>query len=208
MAQSKAKELEIQIPLRFSTEEEFEAWCDEDVRAEYVDGEVIIHSPASIRHEDTVTFLGGVMRLFVDKNGLGKLLGGTNAQVRLRPGLRRVPDLVFVSQSRIDMIRETYIDGAPDLVVEIVSPDSLARDWREKYMEYERAGIQEYWVVDPQAQRMDLYRLTEEGRYHAVPLEEGRFRSEVLPGFWLRPEWLWQDPLPNVLDVAREIGII
>jgi hypothetical protein len=55
---------------------------------------------------------------------------------------------------------------------------------------------------------MAMYRLGEEGRYRRVELKEGIYRSEVIPGFCLRPEWLWQEPLPNVLEIAREVGII
>jgi hypothetical protein len=55
---------------------------------------------------------------------------------------------------------------------------------------------------------MAMYRLGKEGHYRRVELKEGIYRSEVVPGFWLRPEWLWQEPLPNVLEIARELDII
>ena len=188
------------------TEEEFEAWCDEDVKAEYVDGEVIVHSPVSTRHSDVVLFLAGLMRVIVQQHDLGRVLG-PELQVRLRPGLRRVPDLLFVAKERADMIQPTLVEGAPDLIVEIVSPDSVERDWREKYLEYQAAGVGEYWVVDLEYQRLAVYRLGEQGRYQAVLAEEGVYRSQILPGFWLRAEWLWQEPLPSELDVAREMGL-
>ncbi|HID64243.1 MAG TPA: Uma2 family endonuclease [Anaerolineae bacterium] len=188
------------------TEEEFETWCDEDVKAEYVDGEVIVHSPVSTRHSDTVWFIGYLLRTIVQQHDLGRVLG-PEVQVRLRPGLRRVPDLLFVTKGRADIIQPTLVEGAPDLIVEIVSPDSVERDWREKYLECQTAGVGEYWVVDLEYQRLAVYRLDEQGRYQAVPAEEGLYRSQVLPGFWLRAEWLWQEPLPNELDVAREMGL-
>jgi Uma2 family endonuclease len=189
------------------TEQEFEAWCDEDVKAEYVDGEVIVHSPVSTRHSDVVLFLAGLMRIIVQQHDLGRVLG-PELQVRLRPGLRRVPDLLFVAKERANMIQPTLVEGAPNLIVEIVSPDSVERDWREKYLEYQAAGVGEYWVVDLEYQRMAVYRLSEERRYQAMSAEEGVYRSQVLPGFWLRAEWLWQEPLPNELDVAREMGLL
>ncbi len=197
----------VEVELYIATEEEFEAWCDEDVKAEYVDGRVIMHSPASTRHVDMVSFLVTLLRLFVDKHDLGLVLG-PELQVRLRPGLRRVPDLLFVAKDRLEIIRETFVEGPPDLAIEIVSPDSIARDWREKYWEYEQAGVSEYWVIDPQARRMDVYRLEEEGRYKAVAAEEGVYRSQVVSGFWLRAAWLWREPLPNVLEVVGELGVI
>jgi Uma2 family endonuclease len=189
------------------TEEEFEAWCDEDVKAEYVDGEVIVHSPVSTRHSDVVWFIGYLLKTIVQQHDLGRVLG-PEVQVRLRPGLRRVPDLLFVAKARADMIQPTLIEGAPDLIVEIVSPDSVERDWREKYLEYQTAGVGEYWVVDLEYQRMAVYWLDEQGHYQAASVEEGVYHSQVLPGFWLQAEWLWQEPLPNELDVAREMGLL
>ena len=189
------------------TEEEFVAWCDEDIKAEYVDGEVIVYTPVSRRHDELTWLLGTLLKLFVEKNELGSI-HGPGLQVRLRAGLRRVPDLVFISRETRDILQDAHVEGAPDLIVEIVSPDSEERDWREKYWDYERAGVKEYWVIDPYSETMAMYRLGEEGRYHRVELKEGIYRSEAVTGFWLRPEWLWQDPLPNVLEIAQELGII
>jgi Uma2 family endonuclease len=195
------------ITLRPMTEEEFVAWCDEDIKAEYVDGEVIVYTPVSRRHDDLTWFLGTLLKLFVEKNALGSI-HGPELQVRLRAGLRRVPDLLFIAKEHRDILQDAHVEGATDLAIEIVSPGSEERDWREKYWEYEEAGVKEYWVIDPYSQTMAMYRLGEEERYHRVELKEGIYRSEVIPGFCLRPEWLWQEPLPNVLEIARVVGII
>jgi Uma2 family endonuclease len=195
------------LSLRPMTEEEFVAWCDEDVKAEYIGGEVMVYTPVSRRHDELTWFLGTLLKLFVEKNDLGSI-HGPELQVRLRAGLRRVPDLLFINKEHRDILRDAHVDGAPDLAIEIVSPDSEERDWREKYWEYQEAGVKEYWVIDPYSKTMAMYRLVEEGHYRRVELKEGIYRSEVVPGFWLRPEWLWQEPLPNVLEIAQELGII
>lgn len=199
-------EVYVPAPLKM-TEEEFWAWCDEDVKAEFVDGEVIVYSPVSIHHNRLTRFLIPLLQLFVEKHGLGEVLGSEFA-VRLRARLVRVPDLIFVSKKKAQMIQETRFEGAPDLIVEIVSPDSEERDWREKYHEYERAGVQEYWVIDPHSRTVAFYQLEEGKGYRKVAPEEGIYRSKAVEGFWLRPEWLWREPLPSVLDVATEIGLI
>lgn len=193
---------------KYISEAEFVEWCDEDSMAEFVDGEVIVHSPASVRHERISTFLGGLLLLFIDKHNLGQLFSGGHTQIRLRPGLRRMPDIIFISKSRSSVLCKNHIEGAPDLVVEIVSPDSLTRDWRDKYFEYEEAGVKEYWIIDPLSERMDIYSLTEGGNYELILLQEGILHSRLLPGFWLNPHWLWQEPQPNVLDIARELKLI
>jgi len=189
------------------TEEEFVAWCDEDTRAEFVDGEVIVFSPSSTEHVLLCNFLGTLLRVYVDAHQLG-VVGGPEWQVRLRPGLRRVPDVLFVSRERLSIIRDTHIEGAPDLVIEVVSPDSEERDWRDKYWDYEQAGVREYWVIEPYTKVVALYRLDEEGKYQRVEPEGGFFVSEAVPGFKLKPDWLWQEPLPSVVEALRESGLV
>jgi len=118
----------------------------------------------------------------------------------------REPDLIFVATANLHRLQATYLDGPADLAVEIISPESVGRDRGEKFYEYEQGGVPEYWLIDPQTQRAEFYRLVE-GRYRlAFESKEGEYRSLVLPDFWLRVEWLWQDPLPNVEDVLLEIG--
>jgi len=203
-----AREKLKQKPLdQIMTEAEFLDICDEDLRAEFVEGRLIVHSPASLTHVDLNGFVYTLMKLYVEKHNLGRVLGD-NFQTRLRPGLRRIPDLIFVSSANKVRITKTEIDGAPDLVVEIVSPDSVERDWRDKYFEYEKAKIREYWVIDPSNQRMEIYILNARGKFESQKKEKGVLTSNVLTKFWLKPEWLWQEPLPNVLKVAKELKII
>jgi Uma2 family endonuclease len=118
-----------------------------------------------------------------------------------------VPDLIFISTDNKVIVTNTEVDGAPDLVVEIVSPDSLERDWRVKYLEYEKAGIKEYWVIDPIYEKMNIYCLNKQGKYEAQKTENNILKSKVLPGFWIKPEWLWQELLPNVISIAKALKI-
>jgi Uma2 family endonuclease len=117
-------------------------------------------------------------------------------------------DLLFVAQSRLHLLHSTRLEGAADLVVEIVSPESLVRDWREKYLVYQAAGVREYWVIDPQARRFEVYSLNQNGIYEVPPEIDGRVSSRVIPGFYLKSEWLWQEPLPSAFDVLQEMGIL
>jgi Uma2 family endonuclease len=89
--------------------------------------------------------------------------------------------------------------------MEIVSPDSEARDWRTKYQEYESAAVQEYWVVDPGAEVMEAYRLSSNGMFEQIPEQDDRLTSQIVPGFFMRPDWLWQSPPPPLLGVLREL---
>lgn len=188
--------------------EEFLAWCDEDTWAEWVDGEVIMFSPASAGHQDIGGFLETALRVFAEVHDLGRVFRAPFVMRMLERPSGREPDLIFVQRERRDLIKANYLDGPADVAVEIVSPESIGRDRGDKFVEYERAGIREYWLIDPDRQAAEFYELGADGRYRLAPIEEGLYRSKVIPGFWLRVEWLWQKPLPPVLDVLRQLKII
>lgn len=186
------------------TYEEFLAWADEDTYAEWVNGEVIVVSPASRRHQDIVRLLGTVLSVFVEIHQLGKVFLAP-FQMKL-PTSGREPDILFVAREHLDRLREHYLDGPADLVVEVVSPESAARDRGEKFYEYEAAGIPEYWLIDPTREMAEFYVLEDTYYRPRFTGQRGRYESHVLKGFWLQVEWLWQDPLPSEVEVLVRIG--
>jgi Uma2 family endonuclease len=186
------------------TFEEFLAWLDEDTHAEWVEGKVMVPSPASARHQLIQRFLVTLLGLYAESHDLGVVLPAPFV-MRLA-GRAREPDLLFVAREHADRIGETFLDGPADLVVEIISPESIARDRGEKYREYRDAGVGEYWLIDPLAQEAECYQLDAGGQYHlALTHADGIYTSRSLPGFWLEVEWLWQMPLPNVLQALKRI---
>ena len=186
------------------TYQEFLAWADEDTLAEWVDGKVIMNSPASRRHQEISNFLNTLLTFYVSIRDLGRVLFAP-FQVKLGPDLPgREPDLLFVASEHLDRLKETHLDGPADLIVEIVSQESQQRDRGEKFYEYEAAGVSEYWLIDPQRRQAEFYQLGEGGFYRPVPPDaEGVYRSAVLPGFWLDMAWLWQTPLPTPLETLH-----
>jgi Uma2 family endonuclease len=195
------------LPLRKLTFEEFLDWCDSDTRAEWVNGRVVILSPDNVPHSRIGFFLARVLHIYVERHQLGEVFADKILMRLQATTSARMPDVLFISKSRKDQLRHTYIDGAVDLAVEIVSAESVDRDKSEKFSEYEIAGVREYWIIDPMRKTADFYELGADKRYYPVPLCDGAFRSTVVPGFWLKPNWLWEDPLPDTLDVLRELGV-
>lgn len=190
--------------------EAFLDWLDEDTRAEWVRGEVEMVSPANLRHQDLSDFLGALMRYWVEAFDLGKVLSAP-FQMKLPPpaDVGREPDLLFVARAHLDRLRPTYLDGPADLVVEIASPESLGRDRGDKYLEYEQAGIPEYWLLDPDRRQAEFYELGADGRYRlALAGAAGVYESRALAGFRLPLEWLWQEPLPRLRDALRGLGLL
>ena len=191
------------------TYEEFLAQADEDVPAEWVDGEVILMSPASSKHQDLADFLTALLRLFVEAHQLGFVLSAPfQMKLATRPSGRE-PDVLFVSSDRLDRLKEMYLDGPADLAVEVVSADSQARDRVDKFYEYEQGGVREYWLIDPVRKEAEFYLLGDDNVYHrAAVTADGEFHSAVLEGLRLKVAWLWQEPLPPLLTVLKEWGII
>jgi Uma2 family endonuclease len=193
-------------PGRRMTEEEFVGWVDEFTRAEWVDGEVIIMPPVSEEHSDCNGWLLALMRLYIEDSDNGAVRG-PEFFVRLpKQRQRRVPDLLFIRRDRLKILMPNYADGAPDLIVEIVSPESESRDWRDKFLAYQSAGVREYWVLDPMSKHVEAY-LLKSRKYAQIEEIDGKIASHVLKGFYLKPEWLWRPKLPKVLDVLRELSI-
>ena len=185
--------------------EEFLARADEDTLAEWVQGEVHPYSPASRSHQELVRFLTALLSAYVELHQLGVVLPAPFQMKLSRSG--REPDLLFVAQEHLHRLHPTHLEGPADLVVEIVSPESAPRDRGEKFYEYQEAGIPEYWLIDPHSQWAEFYQRDERGRFRHVPPDpQGIYRSRVIPGFWLRVDWLWQDPLPPVDVILLEIG--
>lgn len=188
--------------------DEFLAWADENTRAEWVDGEIQTMNPASAPHQRLVRFLSNVFGTWVEERGAGEVfVAPYQMKLEGRPSGRE-PDVLVVTEPHRDRIRDSHLEGPADLVVEVVSSESGPRDRGEKFYEYEAAGIPEYWIVDPNREQLEVYRLEEE-RYRVASMgEEGRVDSAVLDGLWVRAEWFWQRPLPPVLDVLSELGLV
>jgi Uma2 family endonuclease len=188
------------------TLEEYLNWDCEGVHAEWVDGEVVLVSPVRLDHQFILQFLYELIVLFTRKHDLGRvLLGPARMRLSSRPSGRE-PDLMFISTPHLDRLTPTFVDGPADLVVEIVSPESEARDRATKFVEYEEAGIPEYWLIDPLRRETQFFLLGEDGRYHLARTNaEDVYQSQVLEGFRLRPDWLWRDPLPAPEDAIAEL---
>lgn len=191
------------------TYEEFLAKYDEESRAEWVNGEVVMMVPASSRHQHVRDFLLIVIKTYVEARGLGEVISAP-FQMKTGPDLPgREPDLLFVATPHLRRLEKTHLQGPADLAVEIISPESRLRDRGEKFAEYELGGVREYWLVDPEIERADFYSLGEDGRFRRLEPDENRvFRSLVLQDFWLNVEWLWQNPLPPVLQILEELGLV
>jgi Uma2 family endonuclease len=194
---------------RKASYEDYAQWSGEHARVEWVDGEIIVHMPPTDAHQSVLLFLAQLMSLFVHLFRLGRVAAAP-FEMRLAPGkLSREPDILFVASARLDRLTGERLEGPADLAVEIVSDDSVRRDRRDKFAEYRQAGIREYWIVDPRPgkSRIDVHGLNSGGEYELLATEDDeRIHSQVLPGFWVRPAWLWQADRLDALTVFCEMA--
>lgn len=172
--------------------EEYLERASENYVSEWVDGTIIERSPANFEHQNIVSFLVTILRIYIEKNDLGIIVASPFA-MRLEEQKRgREPDLLFVTKERAHLIEKTYLNGPADLAVEIISPESIVRDRAEKFVEYESAGIKEFWLIDPERHIAEFFGLSADGQYSLLPIENEIFRSRTIAGFFLRVDWLWQ----------------
>ena len=114
-----------------SEEEEYDQLTDEDTKADLFDGTLIIHSPASIRHECIFMFMAFLMHGYVEQRQLGKVLG-SRATMHLAHCRKFEPDILFLRKERLELLKEKELEGAVDMVVEILSEWTQDYDLREK----------------------------------------------------------------------------
>lgn len=188
------------------TEAEFVDWCNagERHRGEWVDGRVEPMHAVDFNHAATFQFLYPLATMFVDKHRLGQVLSEPY-QIRLpRQRRRRSPDFFFVAADREHLLQRRQCKGPPDLIVEIVSPESQSRDRRTKFLEYEAGGVREYWLADRPSWSFEGYALGANRRFEPLPVEDGRVYSTVLSGLFFRPDWVWQLRYPAIDAVLKQ----
>ena len=175
-----------------------------DVHAEWVDGEVVFMPSVSELHSRMGSFLLKLLGILLDDHPVGRVF---YEPFQIRMGGRpsgRAPDVIFLRTEHLDRLHRLYIEGPADLVVEIVSRGNASNDYIEKFQEYEAAGVQEYWIIDPEGPAADFFVLGSNGKYERVLADaEGVYRSTAIPGVWFRVTWLWERP--GVRTILAEI---
>jgi Uma2 family endonuclease len=185
----------------------FEDFCrlvKEDEKADLIDGVIYMASPDNTEANDLFVWLLALIFDFVEFGELGKVFGSRVAY-RLNGSNSPEPDIGFVRRERLHLVRKGYVNGPPDLAMEIVSPESVERDYQKKRNQYEEAGVSECWIIDEELRKVTLLSLDEKGRFREVRPRKGVLRSRVLPGFWLRPEWLWEETRPRKMDALKQL---
>jgi Uma2 family endonuclease len=186
-----------------STFAEFLELIPEDQKADLLDGVIYLASPESSEHNDLLRWLTVILDQFIEDREIGRLTINKVAY-RLSDRTAPEPDIGIVLAARIDRIKSGYVEGPPDLAVEIVSPESVDRDYENKRHRYEEAGVLEYWIIDP-LESAATFLIRERDRFVERIPQDHVYRSTVLPGLSLDVRWLWQRPLPPTRPIVRRL---
>ena len=153
------------------TYEDYLLFPDDGKRHEVIDGDHNVTPAPKTKHQKVSFNLTVAMGSFVKQKGLGLVLAAPSDVILSDENVVQ-PDLLFVSTARASIVTEDNIRGAPDLVVEIISETTRKKDEVTKRKLYERFGVQEYWVVDPELETVKIFRRAQQGYSRAVELSK------------------------------------
>lgn len=176
----------IQLPTQdVWTYDDYALLPDDGKRYEVIRGELYMSAAPRPLHQRVITRLSFFLEGYLEKSDLGTaFVAPIDVLLPKKLGDPVQPDIVVIRREGLDIIDELNIKGAPDLVVEVLSPSNPAHDRNLKYELYEEAGVPEYWIIDPQSRTVEIYVLRG-GTYEQIgQWSEGETaRSAVLGGF-------------------------
>lgn len=179
---------------RLLTAADYMALSDDGRRYELIDGELVMSPSPIYGHNAVELWVAARMQDYVDARRLGTVNIETDVVLDKRLVFR--PDIHFVARSRRSIIRK-HVYGAPDLAVEVTSPDNRPMDLFTKRRDYERYGVREYWILDIARQPFAAYQWhLRGGRYAGGLLDAAVLRARVIRGFSLKLKDIWERAAP------------
>jgi Uma2 family endonuclease len=159
-------------------------------RTELVRGALVTHEPAGYQHGDIAMRLGATIHAYVEAEGIGRVFAAeTGFTLARKPDTVLAPDVAFISSARIpDPPPQGFAELAPDLAVEVLSPDDEESEVRERVSDWLAAGSQLVWVVDPSRGNARVYRA--DGSDALISESDVLDGEDVIPGFLCQMSWL------------------
>lgn len=169
---------------------------EENKKMEFINGEIVFHSPVKLQHNDATFLLGMLLKFFVNKHKLG-FVGIEKIMISLTRNDYE-PDLCFFGDDKAkDFKRKQVQFPAPDLVVEVFSDSTAKHDRETKFQDYAAHGIEEYWIVNAENETVEQYFLQDERYELLLKAKDGTIKSVVLPKFKI--------PVRAIFDEAENL---
>jgi Uma2 family endonuclease len=165
---------------------EFREWVDETMKAEFINGEIIVHSPVKKKHWQTSDFLSTLLSVYTKLKNLGAI-GVEKVMIALTRNDYE-PDIVFFKEEKAKKFEKNQMFfPAPDFVVEILSNKTASKDRGIKKQDYAAHGVREYWIIDAEKQQIEQFFLLEEtDKVYFEPYLfaiDDEIESKVITGF-------------------------
>jgi Uma2 family endonuclease len=173
---------------------------------EWVEGKVIKMVPVTYEHDDLTTYLRRLVDTYFALRPIGRVKSAPYVMKASAEARRREPDLQIILNTNSGQLTETAMLGPADICIEVVSEGSEEMDYGTKFVEYERTGVQEYWIFDPLRHAHYFYRLNEARVYAALALDDqGIYRTSLLPGLEVHVPTFWQMNLPDPIATVAAV---
>ncbi|MBI4675210.1 MAG: Uma2 family endonuclease [Chloroflexi bacterium] len=176
------------------TYQDYLTFPDDGKHYEIIDGDLFMSPSPNTAHQDISGNLFELLRGYVRRHRLGRVFDAPYDVVLSEYDVVE-PDLVFVSVAKAHIVTELNIQGTPDLLVEILSPSTRAHDRVRKFRRYARFGVPEYWMIDPDAETIEIFTLVE-GKFELLHKcgKRGHVKSIVVKGFECAAREIFEGP--------------
>jgi Uma2 family endonuclease len=160
---------------------------------EWVDGYVVKMAKIELAHDQLVQWLRLLLGTLMDRLGIGIVTGDPMVMHLADAKSGRAPDIAVLLPTSAERMGRNGINGPADLVIEVISPGSRRRDKTTKFLEYERGGVREYWILDYLRTSAEFWVLSSDGHYELRDSDEnGVYQSVAIPQLKLPVEMLWR----------------
>ena len=185
---------------------DFDSWLSltRDLDTELIKGVMVDRMAAQYPHEWIYMWFASILRTYTRNRKLGVVLGSRTA-VKIDRNDGRLPDILFVHNSNIAIIHKDAIYGAPDIVIEIVSPNDTHAHLISLETDYCAIGVPEIAFIDLQKKHVRLVQKSESGEYAVTMLTSGRLRFRSVPGFWVEVDWIFAEAQPDEHEVTSRM---
>lgn len=172
------------------------------IRTEWLAGTVVSKPSVSSDHSLIQSFLLIFLDLYLDYVMKSHIFMDFTMYVDDRTPAR-APDMLILKQENFHRLTKTHVNAPVDLIIEIISEGTTSTDRGEKFVEYESAGVPEYWIIDPIRNSVDIYHLDDEGHYQRIKGTDDKIISKLLPNFVLDATILWREELPKGREIVQ-----
>jgi len=156
---------------------------------EIIKGVMKVTPSPFFRHQKLILKISYLIENYLEKNPIGDVSIAPR-DVKLDETLTYQPDILYISKERFNINKKRYVDGSPDFIIEVVSKGTLTHDAGQKFNDYEKYGVKEYWIMNPDDLEVSEFYYLIDGKYEQFEPEKNIIKSRVIENFEINLEEL------------------